>query len=207
MAADDVTSDHLQILAIAVAAAAGAGCLGLAAAWLVRRRSVRWAFLLVALVAVVGMVTGVVATARAMFISEHDYEVVLWVAVSAGVVSLGFAWLAAQIPVRGAYAVQQATRRAGAGGEFVAPVDTMAELRELSSELERTLDRLREAHERERSLEAARRELVAWMSHDLRTPLAGLRAMAEALEDDMATDRARYHRQINVQRAATLEAS
>jgi signal transduction histidine kinase len=54
----------------------------------------------------------------------------------------------------------------------------------------------REAAERERTLEASRRELVAWMSHDLRTPLAGLRAMAEALEDGVvaAPDQvARYH--------------
>src|SRR5207237_9646830 len=32
----------------------------------------------------------------------------------------------------------------------------------------------------------ARRELVAWASHDLRTPLASLRAMVEALEDELA---------------------
>ncbi len=37
--------------------------------------------------------------------------------------------------------------------------------------------------ERDREVEARRRELVAWMSHDLRTPLAGIRAMAEALGD------------------------
>jgi signal transduction histidine kinase len=53
-----------------------------------------------------------------------------------------------------------------------------------------------EALERERALEASRRELVAWVSHDLRTPLAGLRAMAEALEDQVVTEPAqvaRYH--------------
>jgi signal transduction histidine kinase len=32
----------------------------------------------------------------------------------------------------------------------------------------------------------ARRELVAWASHDLRTPLASLRAMVEMLEDGLA---------------------
>lgn len=58
---------------------------------------------------------------------------------------------------------------------------------------------LAEARERERLAEASRRELVAWVSHDLRTPLAGLRAMAEALEDGMVTDPgtvADYHRRI-----------
>ena len=33
----------------------------------------------------------------------------------------------------------------------------------------------------------ARRELVAWASHDLRTPLAAIRAMIEAVEDGIAT--------------------
>jgi signal transduction histidine kinase len=55
---------------------------------------------------------------------------------------------------------------------------------------------------RERQMEASRRELVAWVSHDLRTPLAGLRAMAEALEDRVVTDPetvADYHRRIRVE--------
>ncbi|WP_249999158.1 sensor histidine kinase KdpD [Actinoplanes sp. M2I2] len=58
-----------------------------------------------------------------------------------------------------------------------------------------------EARERERRLESGRRELVAWVSHDLRTPLAGLRAMAEALEDGVVGDPAtvgEYHRRIRV---------
>src|SRR5262249_22049883 len=54
----------------------------------------------------------------------------------------------------------------------------------------------------ERQMEASRRELVAWVSPDLRTPLAGLRAMAEALEDGVVTDPetvADYHRRIRVE--------
>ena len=41
----------------------------------------------------------------------------------------------------------------------------------------------REAHERERAAEIARRRMLAWLSHDLRTPVSGVLAMAEALED------------------------
>jgi signal transduction histidine kinase len=59
-----------------------------------------------------------------------------------------------------------------------------------------------EARERERQLEAGRRELVAWVSHDLLTPLAGMRAMAEALEDGVVVDSAEvaeYHRRIRIE--------
>ncbi len=53
--------------------------------------------------------------------------------------------------------------------------------------------------EQERLAERSRRELIAWLSHDLRTPLAGIRAMAEGLSDGVVTgiaDVARYAEQI-----------
>lgn len=59
-----------------------------------------------------------------------------------------------------------------------------------------------QARQRERQVEKGRRDLVAWVSHDLRTPLAGLRAMAEALEDGVVHDWAtvtEYHRRIRVE--------
>jgi signal transduction histidine kinase len=42
--------------------------------------------------------------------------------------------------------------------------------------------------ERRRALEASRAEWAAWIGHDLRTPLAGIRAMAEALQDGIVED-------------------
>ncbi|MDT7707848.1 MAG: hypothetical protein QOG20_3455 [Pseudonocardiales bacterium] len=47
---------------------------------------------------------------------------------------------------------------------------------------------LHEAHDAERAAEQSRRELVAWISHDLRTPLAGIRAMTEALVDGVVVE-------------------
>ena len=64
----------------------------------------------------------------------------------------------------------------------------IAELAEIDGEIVGAAERLAEASRREQALESSRRELVAWVSHDLRTPLAGLRAMAEALEDGVAVD-------------------
>lgn len=46
----------------------------------------------------------------------------------------------------------------------------------------------REARARERALEAQRRDLMVAVSHDLRTPLASLRAMAEAIDDRIVDD-------------------
>jgi signal transduction histidine kinase len=47
---------------------------------------------------------------------------------------------------------------------------------------------LHEARRAELAAERSRRELVAWMSHDLRTPLAGIRAMSEALADGVVDE-------------------
>ena len=45
-----------------------------------------------------------------------------------------------------------------------------------------------EAAARERVLERSRRQLVAWVSHDLRTPIAGIQAMVEALDDGVVAE-------------------
>ncbi|WP_371261046.1 sensor histidine kinase [Arthrobacter sp. yr096] len=71
-----------------------------------------------------------------------------------------------------------------------------SELAELAQELEASSRSLAESREREAAIETARRELVSWISHDLRTPLASMRAMTEALEDGMASDVPGYYRKI-----------
>jgi signal transduction histidine kinase len=69
----------------------------------------------------------------------------------------------------------------------------------LATELERARRRVAAMTARERRLEQSRRELVAWVSHDLRTPLAGIRALAEALDDGIVDEPGeirRYHAQL-----------
>ena len=93
-----------------------------------------------------------------------------------------------------------AVHEVGDSGIYTPPAIRLpAELAGLSEGLAEAHDRLGKSRAREQALEASRRELVAWVSHDLRTPLAGLRAMAEALEDQVVTDPyevSHYHSQI-----------
>ncbi len=78
------------------------------------------------------------------------------------------------------------------GGTVIACVLIAAAIIPVSVVLARRITMRNLAMERsratERSAEASRRQLVAWISHDLRTPLAGIRAMSEALEDAVITE-------------------
>jgi signal transduction histidine kinase len=101
---------------------------------------------------------------------------------------------------RSSRALLASVQGVGESGVYIPPDMTLpAELAGLSAELGAAHERLGRSRTRERALEASRRELVAWVSHDLRTPLAGLRAMAEALEDQVVIDPrtvSSYHSQI-----------
>ncbi|MET7703129.1 HAMP domain-containing sensor histidine kinase [Streptomyces sp. NPDC005485] len=192
--------DMLLIALFAFLGAAAAGLLGAFALWLIRRRSLTASLAVVAVVAVTAMLAGTLAVAWAMFLSAHDLTVVTTVVAMAAVVSLATALLLGRWVVARSRALTLAARSFGDGGSFAAPDGpATAELAALSRELQATSVKLAESRDRERALETSRRELVAWISHDLRTPLAGLRAMSEALEDGVAADPDRYLRQIRTE--------
>lgn len=192
-----------DLLLIAAMAALGAGTVGLLAApavRLLRRRSVAASLFAVAAVAVAAMTAGTVTVAQAMFLSAHDLGVEMAVVGMSAVAALVPAVLLGRRVVAGSRALVAATAGVGSDDGFVPPADPpTSELAALGEALRRTSARLAESHRRERALESSRRELIAWISHDLRTPLAGLRAMAESLEDGVAEDPARYHRRIRTE--------
>ncbi|MFF0200670.1 sensor histidine kinase [Streptomyces sp. NPDC005017] len=193
-------SDTLLIALYAFAGAAATGLAGAGALFLIRRRSLTASLAVVAAVGVVAMLSGTLAVAWAMFLSPHDLTVVTTVVAMAAVVSLATALLLGRWVVARSRALAVAARSFGDGGAFAAPDGpTTAELEAVSRELAATSVRLAESRERERALETSRRELVAWISHDLRTPLAGLRAMSEALEDGVAAEPDRYLRQMRTE--------
>jgi signal transduction histidine kinase len=135
-----------------------------------------------------------------MFLTMEDEYATVTVAVVAGLMAALAGGASARRFARDNKAVHDAVDALRAGRVPAADGRRLSrELQQLRTELAEAARTLGESRERERALESSRRELVAWVSHDLRTPLAGLRAMAEALEDGVAASPERYHKQIRVE--------
>ncbi|GHK01657.1 sensor histidine kinase [Streptomyces sp. NPDC003753] len=192
--------DTLLIALYAAIGAGGSGLLGAAALRALRDRSVAVSLAVVAAVTVAAMLAGTMLVSWAMFLSDHDLWVVTMVCAMAAVVSLVVTLILGRSVVKGSRELAEATRALGEDGSFTPPtLAPTAELAHLSRQLAATSAKLAASRERERTLEASRRELVAWISHDLRTPLAGLQAMTEALEDGMVDDPRDYHTRIRAE--------
>lgn len=194
-----MSHDQVVIVLTTAGWSGGVGLVGGLIVWMARRSSVVWLTVAIATTAVLAVVAGTVATSRAMFLSGHDLGVITLVAAVAGVVALLFAAAVGSALARWSRQLRDEARRFGESGAFVAAGSGPAEFTALSDELRRTSERLAESRSRELALEQSRRELVSWVSHDLRTPLAGLRAMTEALEDGLAGDPSRYHAQMRTE--------
>jgi signal transduction histidine kinase len=137
------------------------------------------------------------AAMYAMLVPQWDWKTMLVLTVISGSVTTVAAVLASRRFSQDAAALREAVSEVGEGR---IPADDgrrlAAEVEQVRQELFMTARALAQTREREQALERARRELVSWVSHDLRTPLAGLRAMAEALEDGVADDPELYYKQI-----------
>ncbi len=150
---------------------------------------VRWQLVgtsLAGSILLLGMTT---AFARAMFLSTHDFTVLLTILIFAALLAAGFSILWA-----GPIATRIERVRAGTaqltGGDLdaIVPVDGHDELAELANAFNRMAAALKRSAGREREMEQARRDLIAAVSHDLRTPLAAIRALIEAVADGVAAD-------------------
>lgn len=137
-------------------------------------------------------------TARLMFISEHDLALGGILLLFAGAISVAFgASLSANI-ARAVDKLVSAARRLSEGNFSVrVEITGRDELARLSDSFNAMAERLEQADEDARRLEAARRDLVAWVSHDLRTPLSALQAMTDAMVEGVVTDPEEVQRYLN----------
>jgi signal transduction histidine kinase len=131
----------------------------------------------------------VLLTARMMFINAHDLTLAGLLLVFAGGISVSFGYFLSTSISQALAEVARAAEHLSEG-EFSARarVAGQDEVAELARAFNTMAARLEQADADQRALDAARRDLVAWASHDLRTPLASLRAMLDALADGVVSD-------------------
>jgi signal transduction histidine kinase len=174
------------------------------AARLLSRASLRQRFVAVGALGAAIALANLWVLSRTMFVSEHDATllgVLLLYSAGAGV---GAALAAA----RGASSALErlaSTARAIGSGDPDARAGRLhagPELDALARTLDEMADRLQAAQARERAAEATRRDLITAISHDLRTPLASLRAMVEAIDDGVVDDQPTMRRYVREMRAS-----
>jgi signal transduction histidine kinase len=191
-------SDLLAIIGLALASCSTVGLLGGVLLYLVRRKSLRYQLTIAILLPVLAVVATVMINVRLMFASGHDSAVILIALATALILAVLGAWLVTRRIVR-------ASREVGVGlDQLVADTSegmpnplpsgqpntagAPQELAKVLDDLSHTRRTLAESRARERAAEQSRRQLVTFLSHDLRTPLAGLTALAEGLEDGVIAD-------------------
>lgn len=193
--------DLLIIVGVALSCSLVVGGACLLVLRVTRRATMPMRLFIVVVASVLSVVAGIVAIAQYMYVSQHDLTVMLYVAAASALVTLAVAFLLGRTFAREGRRLRSLAQQLGDGRRLAPEQNRMetSELSALAADLAATSERLAAARDEVATIDAARRDLVAWISHDLRTPLAGLRAMAEALEDGLAADPNRFHHQMRVQ--------
>jgi signal transduction histidine kinase len=185
-------------LAFSGIATLGGGWLALRAADRALGPSIQTKSFLSAMIGAVVALLNVLIVARLMFLSTaHDLRLLIVLLVFSAAVTVFFnRFVASSTAAR--LALVAGGINALASGDYRARVciDGGDEVARLGDDLNHLAGRLRAMEEERHAIERDRRDLTAAVSHDLRTPLASVRAMVEALDDgvvDAPAEVARYH--------------
>jgi signal transduction histidine kinase len=144
---------------------------------------------LVCLFGSVVAIVNVVMTPLLMFSERSDFTILVITLLYFAVISLAFAAIVGALITRQIHDLHAAANRL-AGGDLQARVSVEGtdEVADLARTFNRMSGELDAAFERQRDLERGRRDLIVAVSHDLRTPLASIRAMIEAINDGVITE-------------------
>jgi signal transduction histidine kinase len=183
-------SEPLRLLAILAPIAVATGATAYIARGLVARAGLAWTMVAIAVVASLVTVVDLVVLNHYMLIApgnRSEVGLVVLYSLSAGVAA---ALIVGHSTTR---ALRRVATVAGRLGENdldarVGELHASPELRRVGAALDLAAGRIAELIETDRRTEAARRDLITSISHDLRTPLANLRAMVEAINDGVVDD-------------------
>ena len=191
-----------------VATLAAAGALAVALGYLFYRRGwARSSSLMVTLVmtylwAALVTLLPVWLLQRQMFFSEHDLLLSGVLLLFAAIVATTYGLFIAASVAEGLRQTAAAADRLAAGDPAArVPIAGRDEVARLGQSFNVMADQLQAAADRRREAEALRRNLIAWTSHDLRTPLTAIRVRVEALHDGLVDDPEEVQRYLSAMRS------
>jgi signal transduction histidine kinase len=171
--------------------------------WTGRFSGVRARFAVPVILTAVVISVNVMIVARLMFLAEPDSVLVLAMLVFGVVLAVTVSTSLAEATASALQRLEASARKMAAGEYSVrVPEEDLgggAEAGRLGRWFNQMAASVEGAFERQRRAERERRQIVAALSHDLRTPLASVRAMIEAITDGVVTEPEtvnRYHRTI-----------
>ncbi|MCC6802699.1 MAG: HAMP domain-containing protein [Anaerolineae bacterium] len=152
-------------------------------------RSLRWALLVTMFLTVALIFLNVWVSAQLMFINEYDLAVTGALLVFAGVIALIFGFFVSSALTESIREMAKAAEQIAQGKlETRLRVEGNDELAEFARRFNDMVTSLQQVDEEKHRLDQQRRDLIAWSSHDLRTPVTAIRAMIEAMIDGVVTD-------------------
>lgn len=183
---------YLSITAV-VSIAAGYGAYRLG--WITQSPRLAWTILSGCALSSLLTFFNVWLAARQMFASAHDLQLATILLVFAGGIAMALGYFFSEA------LTGRITQLAHAAGEIAqgrlhtrAPVNGRDEMAELARTFNVMAAQLEASARKQRELDLLRRDLIAWVSHDLQTPLASIRAIVEALADGVVDDPATMQR-------------
>jgi len=136
-------------------------------------------------------------TARLMFTEPHDLLLGTVLLIFAGAIAMALGYLLSSAFLDRIQSIDEAAKKIAAGNlSSRVPIEGRDELADLAHTFNHMASQLEEAAEQRKELENLRRELIAWIGHDLQTPLTSISAIIEALADGMVQEedtRQRYY--------------
>ena len=137
-------------------------------------------------------------SARMMFASAHDLllAIILLVFASGIAMVLGY-FLSSTVTERIQLLKGAAEKLAEGDLQTRVPVQGHDEVSMLAATFNQMAEQLQAADQKQRELESLRRDLIAWVSHDLQTPLTSIRAILEAVTDGVVDDPETVKRYLN----------
>jgi signal transduction histidine kinase len=124
-----------------------------------------------------------------MFASEHDLLLAVVLLVFAGGMAMVLGYFLSGTVTERIHQLKGAAEKLADGDlKTRVPVTGRDEVAILAKTFNQMAEQLQTADQKQRELESLRRDLIAWVSHDLQTPLTSIRAILEALYDGVIED-------------------